>query len=252
MTKNKKWIVAVSVATMMAATSLVMAAAQTTQESPQGKRPAVSSQGDFVKKGGMRGHHGNHKALLEFLQIDAEALKAARQEGKTLAAIAQEKGISEQQLKDFMIKQMTQRIDEGVKNGRIPADKAEQMKANMDQRVTDMINGKHPMGGKMMMKHAPFKDSQLLELLNIDEDTLKSELKAGKSLVEIAKERGVSEQQLKEHMIKQMTQRIDEGVKNGRIPADKAEQIKENMQQRVSDMINGKGPMHERKHKIKG
>jgi hypothetical protein len=43
-----------------------------------------------------------------------------------------------------------------------------------------------------------------------------------------------------------MNQRIEDGVKSGKITADKAEQMKANVEQRATDMINGNGPMHKR------
>jgi hypothetical protein len=65
---------------------------------------------------------------------------------------AMEHGISEQALKDFLVQQMTKHLEEGVSAGRITADKAEKMKANMDEHITNMINGKRPMhDGKKMM-----------------------------------------------------------------------------------------------------
>jgi len=95
--------------------------------------------------GPMREHKMmDNTALIEFLKVDAQTLKNDREAGKTLVAIAEEHGVTEQALKDFMIGQMTQHCDEAVAAGRIPADKAEKMKANMDERVSNMINGKRP------------------------------------------------------------------------------------------------------------
>ena len=104
------------------------------------------------------GFFGNEK-LLALLKTDAQTLKTELQSGKTLVAIAQEKGVSEQSLKSFMIEQMTARIDEGVKSGRLTAEKAEQMKANLDERVTKMINNQgfsHPQRPEHEQADRPF------------------------------------------------------------------------------------------------
>jgi transposase-like protein len=194
-----------------------------------------------------RGHGGpmDNSALLTLLNIDEETFRNEMKAGKTLAAIAQEHGVSEQALKDFMKKQMTQRIEAGVKAGKLTAEQAEKMRADMDKRVTSMINGEAPMhrghGGQHKMDN-----SALLTLLNIEKETLRSEMKAGKTLVVIAQEHGVSEQALKETIIGQMNQRIEDGVKSGKITADKAEQMKANLEQHATDMINGNRPMHKR------
>lgn len=245
MNKNKKWLLAISVAAMVAASGIVMAAASNDkQEDQNSKRPAFADREDFGKQEGMRPIKHDNTALLKLLKIDNETFRAEIKSGKTLVTIAKEHGVSEQKLKDFMIKEMTKHLEQGVKEGRIPADKAEQMKAQMDKRVSDMINGKGPMHMGHRPMHDGFKDSKLPELLNISAEQLKDEMKDGKTLVAIAKEHDVSEDQLKDFMVKEMTARIDKGVEEGRIPAEKAEQMKARMDQRVSDMINGKRPMH--------
>lgn len=245
MNKNKKWLIAVSIATMVAANGLVMAAtpAQQNDTRTDGARHAFANKGDFADQGKMRGFHGDDSKLLELLKIDAETLRTEIRAGKTLVAIAQEQGVSEQTLQEFMVKELTQRIDDGVKAGRLTSEQAENMKKDMDKKVSDMINGKMPMRG-----HGPMRgladNTKLLALLKIDAQTLKTEMQAGKTLVTIAKEHGVSEKSLKSFIVKDMTQRIDEGVKAGRLSEDQAKNMKKDLDKRVSDMINGKGPMH--------
>lgn len=81
------------------------------------------------------------------------------------------------------------------------------------------IPGKgHPIPGV-----GPMENPKLLALLQVDENTLRTEREAGKTLVVIANEHGVSEQLLKELMIAERTQRIDEDVKEGRISAYQAQ-----------------------------
>jgi ribosomal protein S20 len=93
-----------------------------------------------------------------------------------------------------------------------------------------------------------FHNEKLLNLLNLDADSLKTEIKDGKSLLTIAEEHGVSEQSLKETLQNEMTQRIDQGVKEGRLSEDKAQQIKGNMANHIDDMIHGKIPMKNHPH----
>lgn len=247
MTKSKKWLVAVSVAAIFAVSGAVMAATSSDTQNPQDcKRPSATQK---VHNGEMKKNFkADRQALLDLLKIDGETFKAELKAGKTMVTIAKEHGVSEKKLKSFIVDQRTKRIDEGVKAGRITAERADKMKNNMEQRVSDMINGKAPMHRGDRMRHHMFANEELLALLKIDAETMRNELKAGKTLVAIADERGVSEQQLKDVMVKSMTQRIDKGVETGRIAAEKAEQMKANLDQRVSDMINGKGHMFDRKH----
>lgn len=243
MNKNKNWLVALGVAAMITVNGIAMAAVTTDQQDiakANGKGHAFVGKED---RPGMKGFKEDQAKLLTLLKIDKATFRAEIKEGKTLAAIAQEQGVSEQALKNFLVEQMTKRLEEGVKTGRLSAEQAEKMKTNMDTRVTDMINGKGPMH-RGMHGHAPFENAKLLALLNIDAETLKNDLKAEKTLAAIAQEHGVSEQALKDFLTEQMVQRIDQGVKSGKLPAEKAEKMKANIDKRVDNMINGKGHMH--------
>lgn len=243
MNKNKKWLLAISMATMITANGIAMAAVTAEQAAPTSQRPAIAAKG-LMDKAGMK---EEFNALLKLLKIDATTFKDEMKAGKSLVTIAGEHGVSEQTLKDFMIGEMTKRLDAAVKAGKLDADKVDKMKANMEQRVSDMINGKGPMhdGKGFMRGEHKFDNSKLLTLLNIDADTFKAEMKAGKTLVAIAGEHGVSEQALKDFMKSEMTERLAAAVKAGKLNADKADKMKVNMEQRVSDMINGKGPKHD-------
>lgn len=245
MNKNKKWLIAVSVATMITANGLVLAAASAVQpEAANGKRPFFAEKGSF--KGGMKAFDEEKAKLLELLQVNDETLKSELKAGKTLAAIAQDHGVSEAELKNFMVARMTQRLDEGVKSGKISAEQAVKIKADMEKHVTDIINGKGrlPKANGPRPGHGPFDNTKLLALLNIDEPTLKNELKAGKTLAAVANEHGVSEAQLKDFLVGQMTERLDEGVKSGKFPTEQAEKMKARLAEHVAAMITGEGPMH--------
>lgn len=246
MNKKRTWLLALSLATMVAAGGVVMAANTVDQQdNSTGKwQQTQANKGDFAKRCGMKGFHADKQALLDFLKIDKETFKGKVKDGKTLAAIAKEQGISEQALTEFMAKQMSARIDQAVKEGRLPDDKATQMRANIDKRVAAMINGKVPLHGYGLMRPAPFDQAKLLDLLKMDKESFKTEMRAGKTLVIIAKEHNVSEQKLTAFMTKQMTERINADVKAGRIQEKQAEQMKANMKKHITDMINGKAPLY--------
>lgn len=242
MNKNRKWLLALSVAGLITANGIAMAAVDTEQQDgAKTQRPAFA---DRMNHDGMRAHKGEIKPLLDLLNIDAATFKTEIQSGKTLVVISSEHGVSEEALKDFIKNQMTQHLDKAVVDGKIAQDKADQMKSNMDERINKMINAKAPMqdGNHRMAK---FDHKELLALLKMDVDTLKTEMKSGKTLAEIAGEQGVSEQALKDVIKQQMTQRLDKAVENGKIPQDKAVAIKANMDERIDKMIHAKKPMHD-------
>jgi hypothetical protein len=86
-----------------------------------------------------------------------------------------------------------------------------------------------------------FDNQELLSLLKIDSATLKQELKAGKSLADIAAEKKVPEQQVIDLMVKDSAQRIDQSVQSGKVSQDKATQMKAKMQEQIKKNVERKG-----------
>jgi predicted transcriptional regulator len=254
MKKNKKLFLAISVMIMVTVSSLVMVFANPNQ------------QNDFIEQGPIpeKGHPipgvgpVEEQKLLALLQVDESTLRTERESGKTLVVIANEHGVSEQALKELLIEEMTQHIDEDVKEGRISAYQAQKTKADMEEHVSRKINepdsmpGKRRPGPRPVPVPGPMKNSKLLALLQVDESSLRMEREAGKTLVAIANEHGVSEQALKKLLIEEKTQRIDEDVNEGRISVYQAKKIKADMEEHVSREINDPGPMTGKVRPISG
>jgi len=85
------------------------------------------------------------------LGISTDDLKAALKDGKTLAAIAKEKGVDPQKVIDALVAEANTRIDQGVKDGHVTADQATERKAEAKTRITSLVNDgfKGGMGGPM-------------------------------------------------------------------------------------------------------
>jgi polyhydroxyalkanoate synthesis regulator phasin len=188
----------------------------------------------------------DHKALREFLKIDEDTLKSEREAGKTMVEIAAERGISEQQLKDFHKAQMAQHVEQMIKEGRITAEQAEKMKERMANH--EPFDGKGPgkgmMGGKGKMGGHPFMGGheELLTLLKLDKEAFKSEVDSGKSLLAIAEKQGVSKEQLVNFFKDHMTKRMNEAVAAGKMTAEQAQERQANMLKHIEDMLD-KAPM---------
>ncbi len=88
--------------------------------------------------------HAETAALISStLGISEDELKAAREEGKTLADLA---GDKTDELISVLVDEMNAKIDEGVAQGRLTQEQADEMKANAPERVTAMVNGERPEG----------------------------------------------------------------------------------------------------------
>ena len=110
---------------------------------------------DFPLLGGLgpfgRGVHGGpglgrfgHFELLEtaasYLGMTEEALRDAL-EDKTLAEIAEEQGKTASGLVQQLAATQTKRIDEAVADGRITEEQATDLKAELNERMQELVNG---------------------------------------------------------------------------------------------------------------
>jgi AraC-like DNA-binding protein len=78
-------------------------------------------------------------------------------------------------------------------------------------------------------------------VLGIDAAALTEQLKAGKSLADVARERGMSEAYLTAKLLKLRIARIDAAVRSGKLDAARAEQMKQRMSRHLSYMVKEKG-----------
>ncbi len=93
------------------------------------------------------GHHGprfDDGVVTELLGIDAETLRTELRGGATLVEIAAANDVSEQALVDALVAQATERIDQAVVDGKLDAAAADEMKADLEARITARVNGERP------------------------------------------------------------------------------------------------------------
>lgn len=83
-----------------------------------------------------------------------------------------------------------------------------------------------------------FEDAS--RIIGIDEQELKKQLHAGKSLAEVAQSKGISEVDLIDRLLAVRVQKIDEAVKAGKIPQEKADRVKDQLPQRLKEFVNKK------------
>lgn len=75
--------------------------------------------------------------------------------------------------------------------------------------------------------------------IGIDVATLRTELEGGKSIAEVAQARGVDPQKVIDAIVAKATADIDQAVADGKIPAERAADIKSKLGTRIAEMVNG-------------
>ncbi|OLN33609.1 hypothetical protein [Desulfosporosinus metallidurans] len=173
------------------------------------------------------------------LGMDAKVLGQELKSGKTLAKIAADKGIDIKTLTQKVEAQFNDKIDKAVANGKQTKDKAAAIKAKTSQKVASAIN--EPWTGHKgeAGKENVFMNvrQQIPALLGMDAIQLKEQLKSGKTLAQIAQDKGIAKDNLVSDVQSIMKANLDQAVKDKKVTADKATQIKSKLPQMIERMV---------------
>ncbi|MGI9951853.1 hypothetical protein V3F56_05750 [Moorellaceae bacterium AZ2] len=135
-------------------------------------------------------------------------------------------GISQDQLISSLKTAGQQTVDTAVSEGLINADQGEKMKQAIEEgRFIFGPKGGHP--GREGMGYL----EDMASLLGITPQELREEFRNGKSLQQLAAEKGLTLDQIKEGLIEAARTRLDQEVAQGKITREKADQIIERLQQ---------------------
>lgn len=83
----------------------------------------------------------------EAIGITAEELRAALQDGSTIAEVAEANGVDLQVVIDALVAEATAKIDAAVADGTMESERAEELKADLVERITAHVNGEGPFRG---------------------------------------------------------------------------------------------------------
>ncbi|OPH59337.1 hypothetical protein BC351_20730 [Paenibacillus ferrarius] len=173
--------------------------------------------------GGDRGGKGHGSNLIEqtatILGVEQSVVQDAVKSGKTLAAFAVEKGITEADYVAKLAAAETTSINAEVTAGKLTQDQADKMLSGLSERITKQVESTRPEGGPEGRggghggPGGQFGNPELLTtILGVTQDELRTELEAGKSIVDIATAKGISEDDLISKIKDGMTDSIKKQV----------------------------------------
>ncbi len=100
------------------------------------------AEADSDADGNRRGHGGcNLEAAAEAIGIDEADLREARENGATIAEIAEENGVDVDDVIAAMVEAKTERIEAKVADGSITQERADEKLAEVEAKITDRVNG---------------------------------------------------------------------------------------------------------------
>jgi uncharacterized protein YidB (DUF937 family) len=172
------------------------------------------------------------------LGMTNDELLAEMQAGKTLGQLADEKGVSRDALVKAMKDAMKAAVDQAVAEGRITQEQADEFKARIDQREIDLDKsfGAGRPGGRGGTLGRGIALDAAATTLGLSTDELLTEMRAGKTLGQLADEKGVNRDALVEAIKDALKQQVDKAVEEGRLTQEKADELKARIDQREIDL----------------
>ena len=133
------------------------------------------------------------------------------------------------------------RIDAAVAAGKITKAQGDAMKQRVAQGGMPLFGGGHHGG---FGHRGPMSMTAVAGYLGLTEAELHTQLESGKTLAQIAKDKGKTVDGLEKAIVAEAKKSLDAAVKAGTITQAQADGMLTQMTAHVDDMINGTGPMH--------
>jgi predicted DNA-binding protein YlxM (UPF0122 family) len=168
------------------------------------------------------------ETVAEVLGLTPEELGAEVRGGKTVAEVAEAQGVDTQAIVDAINAEIEQWVQEAVDEGRLTQEQAAQILESLadadGERLLGMPFGPHMRGGFHGGWGGPCGGLDVAaEVLGMEPEQLMAELRDGKTLAEIAEERGVDPQAVEDAMIAHMEQMLQQAEEDGTLSPECAE-----------------------------
>jgi hypothetical protein len=187
------------------------------------------------------------QAAADYLGVSVDTLRSDLRSGKTLAQEAQAQGKNVDGLVQALVADAKSKLDAAVKAGKLKQSQEDAITAKLQQLVTAMVNGTHPArpafglpgrprlggGGELQVAAA---------YLGISVDTLRSDLRSGKTLAQEAQAQGKKVDGLVQALVADAKSKLDAAVKAGKLTQSQEDAITAMLQQRITDRVNGTHP----------
>src|SRR5436309_9448233 len=166
--------------------------------------------------------------------IAADRLGSSDDSQAVVNDAAKQLGVTPSALSSALEKALENRVDAAVAAGRLTKEQGAELKQRIESGDLPLFFG--PRGGPP----GHFGDlSTAASYLGLTAAELDTQLESGKSLAQVAKDRGKSVDGLIQALVDQATKKLDDAVAAGRLTKAQEQQILSGLKQRITDFVNG-------------
>jgi uncharacterized protein (DUF433 family) len=167
--------------------------------------------------------------------ISPDDLRNQVRGGKTVGQIATEHGVDPSTVVNAIVVALTQQIDQKAAAGTTDAGSADQAKQKLPDVANRFVNETKQRRGHRILKDAV---QAAAKEIGVSVNELKDARNSGKSIAQVAKDHNKSVDDVVDAVVKAATSDIDQAVKDGKLDAQNADQIKQKLPDRVKRLVN--------------
>lgn len=194
-------------------------------------------------EGGRRGRGGFDFVIAEtYTALTREELITALRGGETLASLIEANGQSVDAFIAEAVTALNTEVDERVAEGKLTAERAEEIKATATETITAMVNGEQPIrdgfgeggrggrngGGRLLDANGELAQ----QYTGLDQEALREALRNGQTLAELIQANGQSVEAFISEAVTQTTAELDA----------RTAEIKANLESTITALVNGEQP----------
>jgi polyhydroxyalkanoate synthesis regulator phasin len=188
--------------------------------------------------------------------IAASGVLSPKEESQAVIDDAAERlGVEPSELSDALKEALKSRVDAAVDAGRLTEAQGEALKERIDEGQTPLLFGAlGRFGPGHAFGHLGHFDKleTAASYLGLSEAELREQLRDGNTLAEIAKAEGKSVDGLVQALVRDAKTRLDQAVEDGRLTQAQADELAEDLEQRITDLVNGEIPERGFGHRFGG
>ncbi|CAG7619629.1 hypothetical protein PAESOLCIP111_02227 [Paenibacillus solanacearum] len=132
------------------------------------------------------------KETATILGVEESVVQSGLKEGKTLAQIAEANGLALDAYVQKLVDAQTKAIDEQVAAGKLKQEMADKLKSGLAEGIKKRVQSALRDGGHDKRHEAWAAPGELAQKLGMTTEELMKQLQAGKSIADLAKEKGIT------------------------------------------------------------
>jgi hypothetical protein len=175
--------------------------------------------------------------------LAADKLTPAQESKAVVDDAAKQLGVDPAKLNDALKQALENRIEQAVESGRLTKEQGKAMKQRIENDDFPLFPVPGTAFGPRGFGHHGFRDlDAAAAYLGVDEDALRTQLRDGDTLADVAKAKGKAVDGLVDAIVASTTKRLDAAVSAGRITKAQRDEIVAGLKQRTTEIVKGEFP----------